>query len=82
MEGADHQPRKYLPQEMGCGSRMTCWRQLREWQQAEVWERLHEVLLAELHRGGDRLVAAAIDSSHVRAVGGRENEAETRGSGL
>jgi transposase len=28
---------------------MTAWRRLRKWQQAGVWERLHELLLAELH---------------------------------
>src|SRR5918999_4525674 len=33
-------PWEYLPQEMGCGSGMTCWRRLREWQEAGVWERL------------------------------------------
>ena len=26
-----------LPQEMGCGSGMTCWRRLRDWQAAGVW---------------------------------------------
>ena len=50
---------EYLPQEMGCGSGMTCWRRLHEWQQAGVWERLHEVLLAKLHR------AELIDWSRV-----------------
>jgi transposase len=64
-------PWEYLPQEMGCGSGMTCWRRLHEWQQAGVWERLHEVLLRKLHQAD--LIdwsRAAIDSSHVRAVGG------------
>src|SRR5208337_9926 len=36
-------------QEMGCGCGMTCWRRLRDWNQAGVWQRLHETLLAELH---------------------------------
>ncbi len=27
-------PWEMLPQEMGCGSGMTCWRRLRDWQQA------------------------------------------------
>ncbi|MDQ3221999.1 MAG: IS5 family transposase [Gemmatimonadota bacterium] len=27
-----------LPQEMGCGSGMTCWRRLRDWQAAGVWD--------------------------------------------
>jgi transposase len=31
-------PWQMLPQEMGCGSGMTCWRRLREWQAAGVWE--------------------------------------------
>ena len=26
-----------LPQELGCGSGMTCWRRLRDWQQAGIW---------------------------------------------
>lgn len=28
---------EYLPPEMGCGSGMTCWRRLRDWQEAGVW---------------------------------------------
>ena len=31
---------------------MTCWRRLRDWHQAGVWQRLHESLLAELHAAG------------------------------
>ena len=37
-----------LPQEMGCGSGMTCWRRLRDWQQAGVWERIHLACLERL----------------------------------
>ncbi|WP_152551991.1 IS5 family transposase [Actinokineospora spheciospongiae] len=59
---------EFLPQELGFGSGMTCWRRLRDWNKAGVWSRLHAVLLAELHSAGrldwDR---AVIDSSHVRA---------------
>ena len=60
-----------LPQEMGCGCGMTCWRRLRDWNQAGVWQRLHETLLAELHEA-DRIdwARALIDSSFVRARGG------------
>ena len=64
-------PWEYLPQEMGCGSGMTCWRRLKEWQEAGVWQRLHEVLLAKLNEAA--LIdwsRAAIDSSQVRAFGG------------
>ena len=62
-------PWEHLPQEMGCGSGVTCWRRLREWQEAGVWERLHEVLLAKLNEV-DQIdwSHAAIDSSHIRAV--------------
>ncbi len=30
-------PWELLPREMGCGSGMTCWRRLRDWQRAGVW---------------------------------------------
>src|SRR5918911_90964 len=64
-------PWEDLPQEMGCGSGMTCWRRLRDWQAAGVWQRLHEVLLEVLH-GADRIdwSRAVIDSASVRAVFG------------
>ena len=31
---------------------MTCWRRLAEWHGAGVWDRLHPVLLVELHAAG------------------------------
>jgi transposase len=70
-------PWEYLPQQMGCGSGMTRWRRLREWQEAGVWQRLHELLLAKLNEA-DRIdwSRAAIDSSHVRAFGGRNDRPE------
>src|SRR5436853_3618940 len=48
-------PWEYLPQEMGCGSGMTCWRRLRDWQSARVWHKVHKALLDELrgHSGID-----------------------------
>jgi transposase len=75
-------PWEYLPKEMGCGSGMTCWRRLREWQQAGVWQQLHELLLAKLHEA-DRIdwSRAAIDSSHVRAFGGAKRPARARSTG-
>src|SRR3712207_5087265 len=39
-----------LPREMGCGSGMTCWRRLRDWHKAGVWQQLHEILLARLQQ--------------------------------
>ena len=64
-------PWERLPQEMGCGSGMTCWRRLRDWQHAGVWKTLHHLLLDDL-RAADRIdfSRAAVDSASVRAVGG------------
>ena len=66
-------PWEYLPLERGCGSGMTCWRRLRDWQAAGVWQQLHEILLGELN-AADKIdwSRAAIDSSFVRALGGGE----------
>ena len=66
-------PWEDLPREMGCGSGMTCWRRLRDWQKAGVWQQIHRVLLNEL-READQIdfSRAAVDSSSIRAVfGGR-----------
>ena len=64
-------PWEMLPKEMGCGSGMTCWRRLHEWQKAGVWDRLHQVLLTRL-READKIdfSRAIADSSSVRAVHG------------
>jgi transposase len=50
---------------------MTCWRPLAEWHEAGVWDRLHRLLLEELHAAG-RLdwSKAVIDASPVRAIKG------------
>ncbi len=62
---------RFLPQELGFGSGMTCWRRLRDWNEAGVWQRLHEVLLAELRAAGMLdLSRAAVDSFHLRAMKG------------
>ena len=72
-------PWEYLPKEMGCGSGMTCWRRLREWHEAGVWQELHELLLAKLHCA-DQIdwSRAAIDSSQVRALLGGPTRAPAR----
>ena len=59
---------EYLPPEMGCGSGMTCWRRLRDWQKAGVWDELHAVMLDKLESA--RLIEwerASVDSSSVAA---------------
>jgi transposase len=62
---------EYLPQEMGCGSGMTCWRRLRAWQRAGVWDRLHRVLLQRLADAG-RIdwSRASADAARLPAKGG------------
>lgn len=70
-------PWEMLPQEMGCGSGMTCWRRLRAWQKAGVWTRLHAVLLAKLRSAGKLDFSRAVaDSASVRAVHGKKNGTE------
>jgi transposase len=73
---------EHLPQELGFGSGMTCWRRLRDWNEAGVWQRLHEVLLAELNAAA-RLdwSRAVVDSSHVRALKGGSTRAPRRSTG-
>ncbi|WP_043838881.1 IS5 family transposase, partial [Muricoccus aerilatus] len=45
-------PWEMLPSEMGCGSGMSCWRRLRDWQEAGVWAALHRALLERLQAAG------------------------------
>ena len=72
-------PWEFLPQELGFGSGMTCWRRLRDWHDAGVWQRLHESLLAELHAAGALdFSRAVIDGSHVRAMKGGPKPARAR----
>ena len=68
-----------LPAEMGCGSGMTCWRRLRDWQADGTWQRVHAELLRRLDEAG-RIdwSRAAIDSSSVRAVFGGPTPAPTQ----
>lgn len=62
---------EFLPQELGFGSGMTCWRRLRDWHEAGVWSQLQQLLLDKL-RGADQLdfSRAVVDASHVRAMRG------------
>ena len=64
---------EWLPQELGCGSGMTCWRRLRDWQAQGVWQKVHQALLNVLgdadHIDWSR---AAIDSATVPAPRGAQ----------
>ena len=64
-------PWEMLPQEMGCGSGMTCWRRLQEWHEAGVWEELHKVLLDRLGEADQiDFSRASVDSASVAAPRG------------
>jgi transposase len=72
-------PWNMLPRELGCGSGVTCWRRLVEWQRAGVWEHLHATLLDWL---GDADAIdwsrASLDSASVPAKRGARRPARIR----
>jgi transposase len=72
-------PWEMLPQEMGCGSGVTCWRRLQEWQEAGVWERLHQALLDRLGEA-DQIDCsrASLDSASTPAKKGAEKPVRIR----
>jgi transposase len=72
-------PWEVLPQELGCGSGVTCWRRLRDWQEAGVWDRLHRALLDRLGEA-DRIdwSRASLDSASIPAKRGASTSAPTR----
>lgn len=68
-----------LPIELGYGSGVTCWRRLRTWQEAGVWEALHQRVLDELGRGGQiDFERYLIDAVAVRAKRGAKKSADPR----
>jgi transposase len=72
-------PWEHLPQEMGCGSGMTCWRRLRDWNKAGVWRNLRRVLLDRLNAAGKiDWSRAVVDSTSVRAMHGGKKQAQIR----
>lgn len=70
---------RMLPQELGCGSGVSCWRRLRDWTRLGVWPEVHRRLLNALGRANQiALSRAVIDSQSVRAVFGGTTPARTR----
>lgn len=67
-----------LPQTLGYGSGMTCWRRLRDWSAAGVWEQLHQAMLVRL-REHDQIdwSRASIDGSSVPIPRGAKKQAPT-----
>ena len=72
-------PWEDLPRELGCGSGITCWRRLRDWQAAGVWDRLHRALLDRLGEA-DRIdwSRASLDAASVPAKRGARRWDRTR----
>src|SRR3712207_9534144 len=75
-------PWEDLPQEMGCGCGMTCWRWLRDWQEAGAWDQVVRVLLSRLRgRGRIDFSRFIVDISFLRAVGGGGQTGPSPGEG-
>src|SRR5438477_11728815 len=67
-----------LPQEMGCGCGMTCWRRLRYWQRRGVWKKLLHALLQRVgQEEGIDWEHCCVDSQTFRAVFGGSLPAKT-----
>ena len=76
-------PWEMLPQEMGCGSGMTCWRRLRSWQRRGVWKKLLHALLQRVgQEEGIDWEHCCVDSQTFRAVFGGSSPATTPRIGL
>jgi transposase len=71
-------PWEMLPQELGCGSGMSCWRRLRDWQEAGIWQLFHFVILDWLARH-EKIdwSRAVVDGSSIRAVFGGKKPVQT-----
>src|SRR4051795_11507455 len=64
-------PWSMLPQEMGCGSGVTCWRRLRYWQRRGVWKEILHALLQRVGQGkGVGWAPRCAESQSFRAVFG------------
>ena len=61
-----------LPAEMGCGSGVSCWRRLRDWQQAGVWPLMAQLLAEQLPDG------RYIDFRRVAATAGPDTPVTRR----
>ena len=72
-------PWEMMPKELGCGSGMTCWRRLRDWQGAAIWDLIHFTLLDWLSRYSRiEWSKAIVDSCSMRAVFGGSGPVRTQ----
>jgi transposase len=72
-------PWEMLPPELGCGSGVTCWRRLRDWQDAGVWDALHQTLLDRLGEA-NRIdwSRASLDAARIPAKKGATRPGRTQ----
>ena len=68
-----------LPQELGFGSGMTCWRRLQRWTDAGAFDRVHQILLAKLN-AANRIdwSRAAMEGSYIDAKKGVPGQVRRR----
>jgi transposase len=72
-------PWERLPFEVAGCSGMTCWRRLRAWQDAGLWDRIHRHMLDRLNLAGHiDWSRASVDSSSVAAKRGAIRPGQTR----
>jgi len=68
---------RLLPEEYGVSS-TTCWRRLRDWTKAGVWDQVHRKLLRALAEAKALdITRVVVDSASVRAVFGGRTPAQT-----
>ena len=72
-------PWERLPYEVAGCSGMTCWRRLRDWQNAGLWDKIHRHMLDRLNLAGQiDWSRASVDASSVPAKRGATRRARTR----
>ena len=68
-----------LPQKLGFRSGMTCWRRIKRWINAGVFDDLHRILLAQLNAANEiDWSRAVIDGSHIDAKKGVPGQVRRR----
>jgi hypothetical protein len=71
-----------LAQKMNCGSGMTCWRRLHDWQAVGIWQLIHFSVLDRLGRYGQiEWSGAVVDTCSVPAVFGGFTQVPTPQTG-
>jgi transposase len=61
-------PWRMLPKQLGCGSGMTCWRRLRDWQYAGIWDLTHFVLARSVNPALTARRGCALEFNRLRDV--------------